>query len=114
IRQEDYRRKKSQAAPMSMAEKQEVVASVLNASTRACERNLAERSPDPVLPKRRKPKAIKGGRTQITLVFDQETMEMLDGLKEEMSHKQLGGDYAALIKEMAKMLTKQMQPKPPR
>ncbi len=90
-------------------EKKTTVESLLNQSTRECERTLAAISPASALPKE-KERAITEELTQIQFLADRELLKKLERLKGLLAHQNFEGSYAVLFNKLADLALKKLDP----
>jgi hypothetical protein len=108
LRKEDQLRKESGQEKLSVEAKQEIIESMVGASTRECERRLAELSPEAALPAE-KARPLSDQKTLIQFVADAELLEKLEQLKNLLAH-QTDGSYRQLIEKLAELALKKLDP----
>jgi 5-methylcytosine-specific restriction endonuclease McrA len=101
------------STPRPAKEKLEIVTALLGASSRQCERQLAELSPDFLLP-REKQKALPGKKTLIQFTADEALFSKLERLKGLLVHGNFEGHYSKLFDQLADIALQKLQPKAPK
>ncbi len=99
--------------PRPAEEKLEIVTALLGASSRQCERHLAELSPDILLPREKK-KALPGKKTLIQFTADDALYEKLERLKGLLAHGNFDGRYAKLFDQLSDIALNVLTPKEPK
>jgi hypothetical protein len=94
------RQEQKTGKPYDSEAKKEVIESVLGLSQSKCELALLARSPDAIPTE--KVRQLTETQTEIRMVVDNKTMELLGRLKELLSHKMPDATYADLLDYLAR------------
>lgn len=109
VRKENKKRKEEKEAPISKAEKLELVKKLEGTSARSCEKKLIQMAPETALPKE-KTRPLTEEKTLIQFVADKKLMDKIEKLKALLSHQNIEGRYDKLFEKAVDMALNKLDP----
>ena len=103
-----FQQEKKRSAPVSLEKKREILKSLEGRSKREAEKILAKEAPE--TPKPDQERVINENQTEIRFVADPGLLEMLKCVQALVSHKDLEPGYNGLLKFMAALVLKKLDP----
>lgn len=95
-----FQQEKKHGKKYTIEEKTELLHSVQNLSKKECEKKLIQLSPESVTQERSR--ALNENLTELKVVLNQETLQMLQELKDLLAHQIPNATYSELISYLAK------------